>query len=128
MYINKKLKHIFVKGLGGYSYKEFFCEVYVDGHLVNDPRKYGCTIEEETGTVIYDYTEIKELSFDEKISLLGNMRLDRTKLGESTYQTKKLIVPCKGKNFSLKIYGMSADYLSIESFGFICKLGKVKED
>lgn len=125
---NKKLKHIFIKGLGGYNYKEFFCEVRVDGHIVNDPYKYNYKIEEETGTVIYDYTEVKDLSFDEKISLLGNMRLDKTKLGESAYQTKKLVIPCKGKNFSLKIYGMSSDYLSIESFGFVCKLGKVKED
>ena len=124
----KKLKNIFVKGLGGYSYKEFFCELYVDGHLVNDPYRYSCTIDEETGQVIYDYTEAKELSFDEKMSLLGNMRLDKTKLGQSTYQTKKLIIPSKGKNFALKIYGKSSDYLSIESFGFVCKLGKVKED
>lgn len=125
---NKKLKHIFIKGLGGYSYKEFFCEVYVDGHLVNDPLKYRYYIDDTTGQVVYDYTENRDLSFDEKISLLGNMRLDRTKLGESSYQTKKLVIPCKGKNFSLKIYGMSSDYLSIESFGFVCKLGKVKED
>lgn len=125
---NKKLKNIFIKGLGGYSYKEFFCELYVDGHRVNDPYNYRYTIDDVTGEVIYDYTENKDLSFDEKISLLGNMRLDRTKLGESTYQTKKLIIPSKGKNFALKIYGMSSDYLSIESFGFVCKLGKVKED
>lgn len=125
---NKKLKNIFIKGLGGYAYKEFFCEVYVDGHLVNDPLKYRYYIDDTTGQVIYDYSEDRELSFDEKISLLGNMRLDRTKLGESSYQTKKLIIPCKGKNFSLKIYGTSSDYLSIESFGFVCKLGKVKED
>ena len=125
---NKKLKNIFVKGLGGYAYKEFFCELYADGHLINDPYTYNYSIDDTTGQVIYDYTENKELSFDEKISLLGNMRLDRTKLGESSYQTKKLIIPCKGKNFSLKIYGMSSDYLSIESFGFVCKLGKVKED
>lgn len=125
---NKKLKNIFVKGLGGYSYKEFFCEAYVDGHLVNDPLKYRYYIDDTTGQVVYDYSEDRELSFDEKISLLGNMRLDRTKLGESTYQTKKLIIPCKGKNFALKIYGMSSDYLSIESFGFVFKLGKVKED
>ena len=125
---NKKLKNIFVKGLGGYAYKEFFCEVYVDGHLVNDPLKYRYYIDDTTGQVVYDYSEDRELSFDEKISLLGNMRLDRTKLGESSYQTKKLIIPCKGKNFSLKIYGTSSDYLSIESFGFVCKLGKVKED
>jgi len=124
----KKLKNIFVKGLGGYSYKEFFCELYVDGHRVNDPYNYRYSIDETTGQVIYDYTENKDLSFDEKISLLGNMRLDKTKLGESTYQTKKLIIPSKGKNFALKIYGMSSDYLSIESFGFVCKLGKVKED
>ena len=125
---NKKLKNIFIKGLGGYAYKEFFCEVYVDGHLVNDPLKYRYYIDDTTGQVVYDYSEDRELSFDEKISLLGNMRLDRTKLGESSYQTKKLIIPCKGKNFSLKIYGTSSDYLSIESFGFVCKLGKVKED
>ena len=125
---NKKLKNIFVKGLGGYNYKEFFCEVYVDGHLVNDPYIYNYSIDEETGQVIYDYSETKQLSFDEKVSLLGSMRLDRTKLGESSYQTKKLIIPCKGKNFSIKIYGMSSDYLSIESFGFVYKLGKVKED
>ena len=125
---NKKLKNIFVKGLGGYSYKEFFCEVYADGHLVNDPRKYRYYIDDETGQVVYDYTEDRELSFDEKVSLLGNMRLDKTKLGNNTYQTKKLIIPSKGKNFALKIYGTSSDYLSIESFGFVCKLGKVKED
>lgn len=124
----KKLKNIFVKGLGGYSYKEFFCELYTDGHRVNDPYNYRYYIDEATGQVVYDYTENKDLSFDEKISLLGNMRLDKTKLGESTYQTKKLIIPSKGKNFALKIYGMSSDYLSIESFGFVCKLGKVKED
>ncbi len=125
---NKKIKNIFVKGLGGYSYKEFFCEIYSDGHLVNDPYNYNYSVDAETGEVVYDYTEVKALSFDEKISLLGNMRLDKTKLGESTYQTKKLIVPCKGKNFSIKIKGQSSDYLSIESFGFIFKLGKVKED
>ena len=124
----KKLKNIFIKGLGGYTYKEFFCQLYVDGHLVNDPYVYTYSIDETTGQVIYDYSENKELSFDEKISLLGNMRLDKTKLGESSYQTKKLIIPCKGKNFTLKIYGSSSDYLSIESFGFVFKLGKVKED
>ena len=124
----KKLKNIFIKGLGGYTYKEFFCELYADGHIVNDPLKYRYYIEDITGQVVYDYSEQRDLSFDEKISLLGNMRLDRTKLGESSYQTKKLIIPSKGKNFSLKIYGMSSDYLSIESFGFVFKLGKVKED
>lgn len=124
----KKLKNIFVKGLGGYTYKEFFCELYVDGHIVNDPLKYRYYIDDTTGQVVYDYSEEKDLSFDEKISLLGNMRLDKTKLGESSYQTKKLIIPSKGKNFALKIYGMSSDYLSIESFGFVFKLGKVKDD
>ena len=124
----KKLKNIFVKGLGGYTYKEFFCELYADGHRINDPYNYRYYIDDTTGQVVYDYTENKELSFDEKISLLVNMRLDRTKLGESAYQTKKLIIPCKGKNFAIKIYGMSSDYLSIESFGFVFKLGKVKED
>ena len=125
----KKLKNLYVKGLGGYNYKEFFLEIYADGHLINDPRIYKCYIDEVTHNVIYDYTENKVLDFNEKVSLLGNMRLSHTRLGESDYETRKIIVPsCKAKNIVVKIYGVSADYLSIESLGFVFKLGKVKED
>lgn len=125
----KKLKNLFVKGLGGYSYNEFFLEIYADGHLVNDPKTYKCYLDEVTHSVIYDYTETKLLDFNEKVSLLGNMRLSHTRLGESDYETRKIIVPsCKAKNIVVKIYGESADYLSIESLGFTFKLGKVKED
>lgn len=123
----KKLKNVIIKGLGGFNYGEFFIEVYVDGHLVNDPKVFDCYIDESTGQIVYDYTEEKQLKFNEMVSLLGNMRLDNTKLGESTYETKKLVIPCKGKNFTIKIYGESDDYLSIESLGFAYKLGKVKE-
>lgn len=123
----KKLKNIHVKGLGGFNYSEFFFEVYSDGHLVNDPKTYNCYIDEVTGQVIYDFTETKQLTFNEMISLLGNMRLSKTRFGESTYETRKIIVPGKGKNFTIKIYGESSDYLSIESLGFTYKLGKVKE-
>lgn len=123
----KKLKNIHVKGLGGFNYSEFFFEVYSDGHLINDPKTYNCYIDEVTGQVVYDYYETKQLTFNEMISLLGNMRLSRTRLGESTYETRKIIVPGKGKNFTVKMYGESSDYLSIESLGFTYKLGKVKE-
>ena len=123
----KKVKNLFVKGVGGYNYSEFFLEVYADGHLVNDPRKYKAYIDEVTGQVIYDYTETKELSFDEQEALLGNLRLDNTRLGKTEYQTKKIIIPStKCKNVIVKIYGTSDDYLSIESLGFLFKLGKVK--
>ena len=124
----KKLKNIFVKGLGGFIYNSFFFEVYSDGHLINDPKEYHCYVDETTGHIIYDYTESKNLEFNESTSLLGNFRLDKTRFGESTYETRKMIVPSKGKNFSIKIYGESEDYLRIESFGFVCKLGKVRED
>lgn len=123
----KKLKHVFVKGLGGFNYNELFFELYVDGHLQNDPKVFNCYIDEFTNQVVYDYTEVKELTFNEMSSLLGNMRLGKTKLGESDYETRKLIIPGKGKNFTIKIYGESSDSLSIDSFGFIYKLGKVKE-
>lgn len=123
----KKLKHIFVKAIGGYTYGELFFTLYGDGYIVNDPEVYEYAIEEDTGTVIQTYKEIKDLSVDERVSLLGNMRLDYTKLGEGVYQTRKLIIPKKAKNFSMFIYGESSDYLSIESLGFVCKLGKVKE-
>ena len=123
----KKLKSIFVKGLGGYKYNEFFFEVYADGHLVNDPRVYECYVDNITHQIVYNYTEKKELGFNEMVSILGNMRLSDTKFGESDYETRKIIVPAKGKNFTIKLYGESDDHLSIESFGFVCKLGKVRE-
>ncbi len=123
----KKLKHIFVKAIGGYTYGELFFTLYGDGYVVNDARIYDYSIEEETGTVIQEYRDIKNLTLDERVSLLGNMRLDYTKLGNGKYQTRKLIIPKKARNFAIHVYGESSDYISIESFGFVCKLGKVKE-
>jgi len=123
----KKLKHIFVKAIGGYTYGELFFTLYGDGYIVNDPEIYDYYIDEATGTVVQEYKEVKDLTIDERVSLLGNMRLDYTKLGQGVYQTRKLIIPEKAKNFAIFTYGESSDYLSIESFGFVCKLGKVKE-
>lgn len=123
----KKLKHIFVKAIGGYDYGELFFLLYGDGYRVNDPEIYDYYIDEATGTVVQEYREVKDLTIDERISLLGNMRLDYTKLGEGVYQMRKLIIPKKAKNFQIFTFGESSDYLSIESFGFVCKLGKVKE-
>ena len=122
----KKLKHIFVKAIGGNNYGEFFFELYADGHRVNDPRQFFAYLD-ENGTIVYDYTGTKILTLDEVKSLLGNIRLGSTKLGEGKYQTKKLVIPQKAKNFSCKLYGDTGDYVSIESLGFVCKLGKVKE-
>ena len=56
------------------------------------------------------------------------MRLGDTRLGEGNYQTIKMVVPSKGKNFKVKMYGKNKDYMSLESFGFVSKLGKVKQD
>lgn len=123
----KKLKHIFVKAIGGYRYGEMFFLLYGDGYRVNDPEIYDYYIDETTGTVVQEYKEIKDLTIDERVSLLGNLRLDYTKLGEGVYQMRKLIIPKKAKNFAILTFGESSDYLSIESFGFVCKLGKVKE-
>lgn len=122
----KKLKHIFVKAIGGNNYDEFFFQLYADGYAVNDPRKYFAYLD-ENGTLVYDFTGEKLLTLNEIKSILGNIRLGTTKLGEGKYQTKKLIIPKKAKNFSCHIYGDTIDYLSLESLGFVCKLGKVKE-
>ena len=124
----KKLKNVFIKGLGGYKADNFFCEIYSDGHIINDPKVFNCYIDDVTKQIVYDYTENKQLSFNEMESLLGNMRLGKTKLGESAYETRKLVIPARGKNFTVKIYGESDDHLSIESFGFTFKLGKVREE
>ena len=122
----KKLKNIFVKVVGGYKYNEFFFELYKDNYIVNNPKIYNCYINND-GQVVYDYTEQKELVVDEKVSLLGNMRIDETRLGEGNYQTKKLVIPSKGKNFTLRMYGDTDDFIGVESFGFVAKLGKVKQ-
>lgn len=124
----KKLKNVFIKGLGGYKADNFFCEIYSDGHIINDPKVFNCYLDDVTKQIVYDYTENKQLSFNEMESLLGNMRLGKTKLGESAYETRKLVIPARGKNFTVKIYGESDDHLSIESFGFTFKLGKVREE
>lgn len=123
----KKLKHIFVKLKGGYSYDDVVFELYNDGYLTNDPNKYYCYVD-DTGKVVYDYTTEHNLTIDERVSILGSMILGDTRLGQGQYQTKKLVLPAKGKNFKIKLYGKNKDYMSLESFGFVSKLGKVKQD
>lgn len=123
----KKLKNIFIKGSGGFSYQDFLFSLEADGHLANNPYAYTVFIDEVTKEVVYDYSENKDMFFSESTSLLGNMRLDKTSLGQSPYETRKLVLPAKGKNFTLKMVGESKDMLGIESFGFVFKLGKVKE-
>ena len=123
----KKLKHIFIKAKGGYKPNDLIFELYRDGYLENDPKVYNCYVD-DTGKVVYDYTEVSNLTIDERVSVLGNMRLGDTRLGEGNYQTIKMIVPSKGKNFKVKMYGKNKDYISLESFGFVSKLGKVKQD
>lgn len=123
----KKLKHIFIKVKGGYKPNDLIFELHTDGYLVNDPKSYYCYVD-ETGKVVYDYTEIHNLTIDERASVLGNMTLNNTRLGEGNYQTIKMVIPSKGKNFKLKMYGQNKDYMSLESFGLVAKLGKVKQD
>lgn len=123
----KKLKHIFIKVIGGYDYDELFFTLYGDGYIVNDPKSYTYYID-DNGMVIQEYKDEKDLTIDEKISLLGNIRLNKTKLGEGLYQTRKLVIPRKAKNFAVLISGDSSDYISLESIGYVCKLGKVKEN
>ncbi len=123
----KKLKHIFLKAKGGYKPNDLIFELYTDGYLVNDPKSYYCYVD-ETGKVVYDFTEISNLTVEERASVLGNMTLNHTRLGEGNYQTIKMVIPSKGKNFKIKMYGQNKDYISLESFGFVSKLGKVKQD
>ena len=124
----KKLKHTFIKLIGGDEYSELYFELYADGHLVNDPLKYTCHLDDD-GTIVLDYYETdKNLEVNGTLSLLGSLVLDKTRLDESTYQTIKMIVPKKAKNFSFRIYGDSEEFLTIDSFGMVCKLGKVKQD
>ena len=37
-------------------------------------------------------------------------------------------MPKKAKNFAIRIYGDSDEFLTLDSFGMVCKLGKVKQD
>ena len=122
----KKLKHVFLKMIGGDEYSQLFFELYCDGHLVNDASKFAYRFSDD-GTLILEYVKEENLDINGTLSILGNIMLDKTKLGESTYQTVKMIVPAKGKNFSIRIYGHSEEFLTLDSFGLVCKLGKVKQ-
>ena len=124
----KKNKNVIIKGSGGYGYTNYVLGLLSDGYLINNPYSYETSIDPITGSVIYTYTNSNSLlEFSEKQSLLGTMRLGYTRLGESIYETKKFSIPGSGKNFEIQISGESSDDLIIESFGFIFKLGKVKE-
>ena len=123
----KKLKHTFMKVKGGYKYNDLFFELYVDGHLTNDPKKYYCYVDFDD-SIIYDYTVEPNISVEPRLSLLGDINIGKTKLGEGIYQTLKMITPAKGKNFKVRLYGDNKDIISLESFGFVSKLGKVKQD
>jgi hypothetical protein len=94
--------------------------------MVNNPEVYDYYVD-ENGTVIQEYSENKDLKINEKVRILGSLTLGDSKLGDGGYQTRKLIIPKKAKNFTILTYGESSDYISLESFGFVCKLGKVKE-
>ena len=123
----KKLKHIFVKAKGGYKPNDLIFELYTDGYLTNDPKSYYCYVDEE-GKVVYDYETESNLTIGERASVFDNITLGETRLGEGNYQTIKLVMPSKGKNFKMKMYGENKDYISLESFGFVSKLGKVKQN
>ena len=124
----KKLKNTFVKLIGGDNYSELYFEIYADGHLVNDPLKYNCRLD-ENGTIILEYYDKdKNLEVNGTLSLLGSIVLDKTKLDKSVYQTIKMVMPKKAKNFAIRIYGDSDEFLTLDSFGMVCKLGKVKQD
>ena len=122
----KKLKHTFIKVIGGDELSQLFFELYVDGHLVNDPHKYKYYLD-ENGTIILDYNVEENLDIEGNLSIAGSLVVAKTKLDESTYQTIKMVIPKKGKNFVFRIYGSSEEFLKIDSLGLVCKLGKVKQ-
>lgn len=122
----KKLKHTFIKAIGGDEFSQLFFALYVDGHLVNDPTKYAWHLD-ENGTVVLEYYDEENMDVNGTLSILGNIIIDKTKLDVSTYQTIKMVVPKKGKNFAIRIYGDSEEFLTLDSFGLVCKLGKVKQ-
>lgn len=122
----KKLKHTFVKAIGGDELSQLFFEIYVDGYLVNDPHKYVAHFDED-GTIVLDYTAEENLNIEGVLGRLGGLLVDKTRPGEGNYQTIKMVIPEKGKNFTIRMYGESQEFLTVESFGMVCKLGKVKQ-
>lgn len=122
----KKLKHTFIKAIGGDELSQLFFEIYVDGYLVNDPHKYVAYFDND-GTIVLDYTAEENLNIEGVLGKLGGLLIDKTRPGEGNYQTIKMVIPKKGKNFTFRMYGDSKEFLTVESFGLVCKLGKVKQ-
>lgn len=122
----KKLKKIYIKGVGGYDIQKFNVYLKCDGFLKNDLEILNVSIN-DNGNVVYEYEEVSNAMFSNKSSRLDISKLDKMKLGTATYETKELIIPAKGKNFNLRITGKAKDNITFDNIGFICKLGKVKE-
>ena len=122
----KKLKHTFIKAIGGDELSQLFFEIYVDGYLVNDPHKFVSYFDSD-GSLVLDYTIEENLDIEGVLGKLGGLLVDKTRPGEGMYQTIKMIIPKKGKNFTLRMYGDCTEFLTLESFGMVCKLGKVKQ-
>ena len=89
-----------------------------------------------TETVIdSDITQFGQVDFDYGIDEgitpeynVNDFTLNMDRLGDSTFQTHKLVVAGKGKAYSLILEQETNESFGILDIGMLYKLGKVKED
>jgi len=113
----KKVKAVTMKAGGGSSNQPIQVDLAADGELVSSSSMIPTG--EVDGSVIYE-NQNPDLKDSELITTLFGE-------GVYNYHTKKMRLSAKGKNIALRLQASADDRLTIQSIGYVYKLGKIKE-
>jgi hypothetical protein len=114
----KKIKYILMKVGGGVSESSILVQVAAEGQLVDSSINVPIGVDEH-GDVVYEAQN----------PIIGDSTPIENIFGEGVfkYHTRKFRTSARGKNIAVRIFTDVYDSLSIQSIGYVFKLGKVRE-
>lgn len=114
----KKIKNVILKAGGGSYDQPILLQVAADGKLLVSSELMPISVD-DNGNIVYSDLD----------PVIGDSTPIETMFGDgiTKYHTKKFRASARGKNIAIRILSQAADKFSIQGFGFIYKLGKVRE-
>ena len=125
---DKKYKHLYVK-----TFSEDPTVLYplLFGLMITlelNPYSYRVTLNEEEEIEYEQYADLeKDNIINLELAKLGKLELGVSPLGDNKNKTHKILIGYKGKVIRLQIKQKSNGNFGITNFGYLYKLGKVKE-
>lgn len=114
----KKIKYVLLKASGGSYDQPILLQIAVDGEIVvsSELMPVGTSAD---GSIIYE----------DQDPIIASSEPIETQFGEgiTKYHTKKFRATARGKNIAMRIISSTADRFIIQGYGYIYKLGKVRE-